>query len=372
VRLIIAGGGTGGHLFPGIAVAEEFISRKPDNQVLFVGTERGIEARAVPAAGFRLELISAAGIRGKGVLSKFRGAGMMLNGYHQSRKILADFRPDAVLGVGGYASLPLLLAARKMGIPCFIHEQNAVPGMTNKLLAKVVNRVFITVEESVNFFPRHKTRLTGNPLRKQILELLGTKAREKQNSDSTSSESPVSDSRFHLLVFGGSQGAHAINMAMVTALPHLKRSSFGLDITHQTGEKDCSEVAAAYEATGIRARVLPFINDMASEYAWADLIICRAGATTIAEVTATGKACLFIPFPYAVDDHQRKNAEALFNKSACFMLLEQDLTGERLAEMVTRLAGDRELVRRIGGLASSMARLDAAAIIVDEIMKISN
>jgi len=301
----------------------------------------------------------------------------MLSGYHQSHKILADFRPDAVLGVGGYASLPLLLAARRMGIPSFIHEQNAVPGMTNKLLAKVVDRVFITVEESVNFFPRHKTLLTGNPLRRQILELLESRikeqgARAKENPDLAGSCSPDAVPRFHLLVFGGSQGAHAINMAMMAALPHLKQSSIGLDITHQTGEKDCSEVAAAYEAAGIQAQVLPFINDMASEYAWADLIVCRAGATTIAEVTATGKACLFIPFPYAVDDHQRKNAEALFNKSACFMLLEQDLTGERLAEMVTRLAGDRDLVRRIGGLASSMARLDAAAIIVDEIMKISN
>jgi UDP-N-acetylglucosamine--N-acetylmuramyl-(pentapeptide) pyrophosphoryl-undecaprenol N-acetylglucosamine transferase len=381
VRLIIAGGGTGGHLFPGIAVAEEFLSRKSDNQVLFVGTERGIEARAVPAAGFRLELISAAGIRGKGVLSKLRGAGMMLNGYRQSRTLLADFCPDAVLGVGGYASLPMLLAAWSMGIPCVIHEQNAVPGMTNKLLSKVVARIFITVEESAHFFPRNKTLLTGNPLRRQILNLLGpgtgnwglgTRDQEKQSPDFTSPQSPVPSPRFHLLVFGGSQGAHAINLAMVAALPHLKQSGLLLDITHQTGEKDCSEVDAAYGAAGIQARVVPFISDMASEYARADLIICRAGATTIAEITATGKACLFIPFPYAVDDHQRKNAEALLNKSACFMLLEQDLTGERLAGMVACLAGDRELVRRIGASAFSMARLDAAAIIVDEIMKITN
>jgi len=308
------------------------------------------------------------------VLSKLKGAGMMLKGYRQSRKLLADFRPDAVLGVGGYASLPMLLAARNMGVPSFIHEQNAVPGMTNKLLAKVVDRIFITVEESANFFPRHKTRLTGNPLRRQILNILGrgTGGGEPVKCEPCFSRSPIPGHSFHLLVFGGSQGAHAINLAMVAALPHLKQNGLLLDITHQTGEKDCSEVEAAYGAAGMQARVLPFISDMASEYSWADLIICRAGATTIAEVTATGKACLFIPFPHAVDDHQRKNAEALLNKSACFMLLEQDLTGERLAEMVTRLAGDRELVRRIGESAFSMARLDAAAIIVDEIMKISN
>ncbi|NVN90883.1 MAG: undecaprenyldiphospho-muramoylpentapeptide beta-N-acetylglucosaminyltransferase [Desulfuromonadales bacterium] len=387
MRLIIAGGGTGGHLFPGMAVAEEFLSRNSGNQVLFVGTERGIEAHAVPAAGFRLELISAAGIRGKGVLAKLRGAGMMLNGFRQSRNVLDSFRPDAVLGVGGYASLPMLLAARSVGVPSFIHEQNAVPGMTNKLLARVVDRIFITVEESACFFPARKTLLTGNPLRRQILNLLvrgsgdggpgvgdqgpGTRDRKKHDSGFAGPESPVPDPRFHLLVFGGSQGAHAINLAMVSAMTHLKLSGLCLDITHQTGEKDCSEVAAAYAALGVKARALPFISDMASEYARADLIICRAGATTIAEVTAMGKACLFIPFPHAVDDHQRKNAEALLGKSACFMLLERELSGERLAETISQMAGDRELVRRTGKLAFGMARLDAAEIIVNEIAKIT-
>jgi len=379
VRLIVAGGGTGGHLFPGLAVAEELVSRNPDNRVLFVGTERGIEARAVPAAGFQLELISAAGIRGKGALAKLKGAGMMLNGYLQSHKLLSGFRPDAVLGVGGYASLPMLLAAWSKKVPCFIHEQNAVPGMTNKLLARVVDRIFITVEESARFFPGHKTLLTGNPLRRQILEMLGIGERETGNREQgtvsrdsfADSQSPIPNPCFHLLVFGGSQGAHAINLAMVAALPYLKGSQFTFGITHQTGEKDCIEVAAAYDAAGQQARVKPFISDMATEYARADLIVCRAGATTIAEVTAMGKACLFIPFPHAVDDHQRKNAEALLNRSACFMTLERDLTGERLAEMIIGLAGDGELVRRTGELAFGMARLDAATIIVDEIRKIT-
>lgn len=377
MKLIIAGGGTGGHLFPGIAVAEELISRDRANQLLFVGTERGIEARAVPAAGFPLELISAAGIRGKGGLGKLHGAGMMLAGYRQSCRLLDEFRPDAVLGVGGYASLPMLLAARARRVPCFIHEQNAVPGMTNRLLSKLVDRIFITLEESARFFSGRRTLLTGNPLRRQILDRLGVGERGTGNREeergARCEESRCSPSHeFNLLVFGGSQGAHAINMAMVAALPLLKEASLRLGITHQTGEHDRDQVAAAYEAAGIEARVLPFIADMAGEYARADLVVCRAGATTIAEVTAMAKACLFIPYPHAVDDHQRRNAEALLRQSACFMLLERELSGQRLAGAILKLAEDPRLVRRTGELAFAMARLDAARIIVDEILTTTN
>jgi UDP-N-acetylglucosamine--N-acetylmuramyl-(pentapeptide) pyrophosphoryl-undecaprenol N-acetylglucosamine transferase len=368
MKLIIAGGGTGGHLFPGIAVAEEFLSRDPANEVLFVGTERGIEARAVPAAGYRLEQISAAGIRGKGPLSQLKGVAMMVFGYAQSRKILKSFRPDMVLGVGGYASLPMVLAARGMQIPRFIHEQNAIPGQTNRLLARFASKVFITLEESAHFFSSVSTLLTGNPLRRQILDMI-----EKQSPPSIPPLSTWRSERgeqgggyLRLFVFGGSQGAHAINAAMIDALPFLKESRVRLAITHQTGEKECTEVMSAYRAAGVEAVVTPFIGDMAAEYARADLIICRAGATTIAEVTACGKACLFIPFPYAVDDHQRRNAEALLKKDACFMMLERELTGETLAETIHTLEEDPDLVRRTGALAFSLARLDAARIIVDE------
>lgn len=361
MRLVIAGGGTGGHLFPGIAVAEEFLSRDQANDVLFVGTARGIEARAVPAAGYRLELISAAGIRGKGLFTQLKAASLMLYGYAQSRKLLKSFRPDLVLGVGGYASLPMVLAARGMQIPSFIHEQNAVPGMTNKLLAKVVDRVFITLEESQKFFPHQHTLLTGNPLRRQILDLAAAAG--------TAERSREAGQNFHLFIFGGSQGAHAINMAMTEALPFLAACPVTIEITHQTGEKDCAGVTAAYRAAGVAARVVPFIGDMAAEYARADLVVCRAGATSIAEVTATGKACLFIPFPHAVDDHQARNAEALTSKAAGFMLLEEDLNGERLAREICRLATDPERVGRTGELAFGMARLDAARIIVDEMVR---
>jgi len=371
MKLLIAGGGTGGHLFPGMAVAEEFLARAPSNEVLFVGTERGIEARAVPAAGYRIELITAAGIRGKGLFSQIKGAAMMLYGYALSRKILKSFQPDMVLGVGGYASLPMVLAAKGMQTPRYIHEQNAIPGMTNKLLARFADRVFITLEESARFFPKEKTLLTGNPLRRQILNLVA-----KQNPPSLPPATKGVGGQggrgaFRLFVFGGSQGAHAINTAMMAALPHLADLSGRLEICHQTGEKDCADVRAAYGESAIPSTVQPFINDMATEYRKADLIICRAGATTIAEVTACGKACLFIPFPHAVDDHQRRNAEALLKKQACFMLLERELSHERLAALIRELMDDPETVRKTGEAAFALARLDAAKIIVDEMMKIS-
>ncbi len=382
MKLIIAGGGTGGHLFPGIAVAEEFLSRDPAHEVLFVGTERGIEARAVPAAGYRLELISAAGIRGKGAFSKIKGTALMVYGYAQSRKILKSFRPDMVFGVGGYASLPMVLAARGMQIPRFIHEQNAIPGQTNRLLARFASKVFITLEESARYFPSATTLLTGNPLRRQILDMVEkvnppsipplSKGGSEQSEQGGFLKGGCEAERtggFRLFIFGGSQGAHAINVAMIEALPLLKGIRGRVAITHQTGEKDCAEVSTAYRTAGLDAKVTAFISDMATEYAGADLIICRAGATTIAEVTACGKACLFIPFPHAVDDHQRRNAEALLKKDACFMMLERELTGVTLAESILTLSADPDLVRRTGELAFSLARLDAARIIVDEMMK---
>lgn len=359
MKLIVAGGGTGGHLFPGIAVAEEFLSRDPANQVLFVGSERGIEARAIPRLGYQLELISAAGIRGKGSLAKLKGAAMMLYGYAQSRKVLQQFKPDLVLGVGGYASLPMVLAARGMEIPRYIHEQNALPGMSNKVLSRVANKVFISLEESAKFFPKDCTLLTGNPLRKQILEMLTGNVQEQQQSET-----------FQLFIFGGSQGAHALNIALPQAVAQLSPEyQVRLKITHQTGEADLQQVQAAYQANGIEADVRPFIDDMATEYHRAELIICRAGATTIAEVTALGKACLFVPFPHATDDHQRKNAEALLKKGACEMLVEQEIGGKGLSNAIARLMENRDALKLIGENAAALARLDAARVIVDQMLE---
>jgi UDP-N-acetylglucosamine--N-acetylmuramyl-(pentapeptide) pyrophosphoryl-undecaprenol N-acetylglucosamine transferase len=292
----------------------------------------------------------------------------MVYGYAQSRKILKTFRPDMVLGVGGYASLPMVLAAKGMQIPRYIHEQNAIPGMTNKILARFADRVFITLDESAKFFPNETTQLTGNPLRRQILDLVARQNPPSIPPPAKGGSEQSEQGGFRLFVFGGSQGAHAINMAMIAALPHLADFSGRLEICHQTGEKDHDAVRSAYQASGIRATVQPFITDMAAEYHRAHMVICRAGATTIAEVTACGKTCLFIPFPHAVDDHQRRNAEALLKKQACFMLLEHELSGERLAGIIRELMDSPETVQRIGEAAFGLARLDAATIIVDEMM----
>lgn len=357
MKLLIAGGGTGGHLFPGIAVAEELLSLDKRNEVLFVGTWKGIEARVLPKLGYRLECITAAGIRGKGSLARAKGLAKFLYGYAQSRKILKEFRPDLVLGVGGYASAPALMAARGMQIPRFIHEQNAIPGFTNRMLAKVADKIFISLEESRTFFPEDKTLLTGNPLRRQILEQVALAEPRERNDDA-----------FHLLVFGGSAGAHRINLTMGEALSSLEEVKDRLRITHQTGENDLEDVTSAYEEQGFTADVVAFIDSMADAYRWADLIVCRAGATTIAEVTACGKPCIFIPYPHAVDDHQRRNAESLLKRGAGFVIIEQELSGEVLAKTIRGLMDDPAQLRSVGEAAQGLARLDAAQVIVDEMM----
>ncbi|UFS71633.1 undecaprenyldiphospho-muramoylpentapeptide beta-N-acetylglucosaminyltransferase [Geomonas sp. RF6] len=355
MRLIVAGGGTGGHLFPGIAVAEEFLAT-PGNEVLFVGTSRGIEARMVPRLGYRLALISASGVKGLGAVAKVKSGGRLLFGCLQAQKILRKFRPDLVLGVGGYASAPVLLAARALGIPTYVHEQNAIPGLTNRLLGRFARRVFISMEQAATFFPPDSTVLTGNPIRKEIL--WGFQGQDEESA-----------STFRVLVFGGSAGAHSVNLALVAALPHLLSVKERLVITHQTGEKDLEEVRAGYRANGFDAEVKPFIDDMSAAYGAADLIICRAGATTIAEITACGKACIFVPFPYAADDHQRKNAESLVEKGAGFMILDKELTGERVAREITALMEKPELLEETRQNAKKLAHLDAAQVIVTRMVR---
>jgi len=351
MRLIIAGGGTGGHLFPGIAVAEEFLARGPENEVLFVGTSHGIEARLLPRLGYPLALISASGMKGLGTTKKLMSAGRLLYGYAQSRKILKEFRPDLVLGVGGYASAPIVLAARGMGIRRFIHEQNASPGLTNKLLGRFVDGIFISMEESASFFPKKITQMTGNPIRKEIL--WGFQERVRSVGDA-----------FSVLVFGGSAGAQRINSALLEALPHLEGVKQRLRITHQTGEKDVARVRDGYHAQGFQAQVASFIDNMSAAYGAADLVICRAGATTIAEVTACGKGCIFIPYPHAADDHQRKNAESLVKRGAGLMILEEDLTGEHLAAEILDLMDQPAKLAELERKARDLAQLDAAQAIV--------
>jgi len=362
MKLIIAGGGTGGHLFPGIAIAEEFKGRDTINEVLFVGTEKGIEARVLPKLGWSLRFISAEGIKGKGGFARIRAVLKLVPGFFESIKIIKAFKPEVVIGVGGYASAPLLLAARFSGIRTAVHEQNALPGLTNRMLGKFVDRVFVTFPDSASFFPEGKVVVSGNPLRKEIVEGLQGSVVSGQWSEG---KKPT------ILIFGGSAGAHRINMAVLEMIGQINDPD-RWKIIHQTGEKDYKEIKEGYIEADWQADVRPFIYDMASVYSDADLIICRAGATTVAELAAAGKPAILIPYPFAADDHQRVNAESLVKAGGAMMLLEKELTGERLATEVERLMGDSEMLEKMGDSARKLASLDAAKVVVDGVYKLVN
>ncbi len=349
--MIIAGGGTGGHLFPGIAVAEEFLRRDPENRILFIGTERGLEKKVLGGLGLPLRTIPVEGIKGRGALRIAGALAKIPASLFASFRILREFRPAIVLGVGGYASGPAVLAARVMGTETAIAEQNAFPGLTNRILGRFADRIFLTFSASQRWFPENRTLVTGNPVRAAFL---AEKPREGKD-----------DPRFTILIFGGSQGAHAINRFVGEALVGLEHLKNRIRFIHQAGEKDRDIVDAAYRERGFAAEVLPFIMDMAAAYRAADLLICRAGATSIAEITAGGKAAILIPFPFAVNDHQTKNAEILARTGAAEMIAEKDLSGELLASAIERLSRNPEAVRKMEAAAAALGNRRAAAEIVD-------
>ena len=349
MRFLIAGGGTGGHLFPGIALAEEMVSRDPRNEVLFVGTARGIEVREVPKAGFPLELIDVSGLKGKGILAILRGLFKLPRALLGSLRILGRFRPKVVLGVGGYASGPVLLAARLRGIPTAIQEQNAAAGLTNRILGRVVQLVFTAFPEAGAAFPARKVRQLGNPIRRKLLDnFLKPHARDQPE-------------RFSLLVIGGSQGAHAINLALpeaVARLPAELRSR--LRVRHQTGLRDREAVAQRFQELGVEAEVVDFIADMSAAYGWANLVVARAGASTLAELAVCRCASVLIPFPAAADDHQTKNASALAQSGAAVVLREAELTPDRLAQELSALARDPERLALMEQASARLGRPEAA------------
>jgi UDP-N-acetylglucosamine--N-acetylmuramyl-(pentapeptide) pyrophosphoryl-undecaprenol N-acetylglucosamine transferase len=361
VKMIIAGGGTGGHLFPGIAVAEEFLVRDGKNEVLFVGTEKGLEKRILEAEGFHLRTIEVTGIKGKGRIEIIDALGKIPRSIGQAMSIIRAFRPNIVLGVGGYASGPVLLAARLLGIKTAIAEQNAIPGVTNRILGKLADRIFLTFPETREWFPGRKTTVSGNPVRAAFLKGNGNHA--------AAPGFPAAFSRsrehFTILIFGGSQGARAINRAVLDALPHLEDLRPRLRIIHQTGEADAQSVSDGYRARGFAAQALPFITDMASAYRAADLVLCRAGATSLAEITALGKASVLIPFPFAANDHQTKNAAVALKAGAAEMIAEKDLSGQELAVIIRRLYNHPELIMDMEARAASLGNHRAAATIVD-------
>jgi UDP-N-acetylglucosamine--N-acetylmuramyl-(pentapeptide) pyrophosphoryl-undecaprenol N-acetylglucosamine transferase len=351
LRIVIAGGGTGGHLYPGIAVAREILARRSEAQVSFAGTAAGIEARVVPREGFALDLIRSGGLKGKGPGARARGLALLPVSLVDAWRVVSRRRPDLVIGVGGYSSGPVTLVASLRRIPTLVLEQNAVPGLTNRLLAPIVDLAAVTYESSVPYF-RGKAFVAGNPIRAEFLRL-----------SVPSSAAAAADVR--VLVFGGSQGSHAINVALSEAAPALAAAAARCELVVQTGARDLDMVRRAFGRAGLPARVEPYFDEMDREMSRADLVVCRAGATTLAEVTAAGRAAILIPLPTATDDHQRQNAEVLREAGAAEVIEQRDLTGPVLAGRVLALAGDPARRRVMAAAARRLARPDAAARIVD-------
>jgi UDP-N-acetylglucosamine--N-acetylmuramyl-(pentapeptide) pyrophosphoryl-undecaprenol N-acetylglucosamine transferase len=360
VRLLVAGGGTGGPVFPGIAMAEEVVGRHPQNDVVFVGTARGLEAAVVPAAGFPIELIEVRGLKGKGILGVLAGLLLLPRAFLQSWSILRRWRPDVVVGVGGYASGPVVLAAWMMGIPTCVQEQNAIAGFTNRILGIFVKAAFTAFPEAGRYFARRKVYQLGNPIRRMLME-------------NYMRPTAKADGKLHLLVLGGSQGAHALNMRVIEALPHLADLRDRLHLVHQTGARDREYVEKGYRSVGFEPDVRDFIVDMSAAYAEGDLVVCRAGATTLAELTVCKKPSILIPFPAAADNHQVLNAQSLVDAGAALMIEERDLTGELLAREIRALLEDgprrERMARAAGMMGNPQASSEIASVCADLVLR---
>jgi UDP-N-acetylglucosamine--N-acetylmuramyl-(pentapeptide) pyrophosphoryl-undecaprenol N-acetylglucosamine transferase len=349
MKVIFAAGGTGGHIYPAIAVAKELEKRDSSNVSLFVGTARGMETRIVPECGFQLSLINSTGIKRVGFKEMLKGLAVMPKSFMEARQVIRQFRPHVVVGAGGYVSGPVLMMASIMGIPTLVMDSNALPGFTNRQLARFVDKAALTFEEALPYFGM-KGVVTGNPVRKEFFEIPRKERGEISN----------------LLVFGGSQGARAINNAMADALEPLAGEAERLKITHQTGEGDFEKMRELYTRSLFKdADVRPYIADMFTEFEKADIVICRAGATTCAELCAAGKAAIMVPLPSAADDHQRKNAEALERAGAARVMLQRDMSGEAIAAMVKELIDRPETISSMEAEAKKMGREDAAECVAD-------
>lgn len=356
MRVMIAAGGTGGHIYPGIAVAKEILRRQPESEIRFVGTARGLENKLVPQAGFKLSIIESAGLKNVGLAARVKGLLILPKSLLEAGRLIKTFRPDVVIGAGGYVSGPVVMTASLLKVPTLVMESNALPGWTNRRLARFVDKAAVSFDEALPYF-RGKATVTGNPVRREFFEI---PARARNPLE------------FSVLVFGGSQGARAINEAMVASLPLLEGLRNILRITHQTGEADFEKVRAAYLNAGWeQARVTKYIDDMVAAVTNTDLVVCRAGATTTAELIAAGKASVMIPFPLAADDHQRKNAEALHASGASRMILQRDLTGELLAGEIAALAGDPQRITKMENAAHALARKNSTAAVADMVEQLA-
>ena len=356
MRLIIAGGGTGGHLFPGIALATALQRQVPATQVLFIGTSRLLDQQTLAEQGFELAAIDCGGVKGLGIIAKLRSLLMIPGAVWAALRILRRFRPDLVFGVGGYVTGPVLLAAWLLRIPIGIHEQNSVPGLANRWAGKLADRICISLP-CIPPFPPAKTVQTGNPVRQEILAAAGE---QKQLA-----EKPI------VLVLGGSQGAHRVNILMMEAMEKLAGSPLSLQLIHQTGATDQEMVTQCYQRLGIEAEVVPFIRGMAQVYSRADLVVSRAGATTLAELAVMGLPSLLIPYPYAADNHQVTNGEYYKKSGGCLVLEESGLTGEILARTISEHLHNREELHTMAASMKTMAMPDATNRIVAECLRLA-
>jgi UDP-N-acetylglucosamine--N-acetylmuramyl-(pentapeptide) pyrophosphoryl-undecaprenol N-acetylglucosamine transferase len=361
MRSVIAGGGTGGHLFPGMAIADAFVEREKGNEVLFIGTEKGIEARVLPGGRFPLRTIRALPLKGKSPLAKIKALWNVPAAVSEAISTLRAFRPQIVVGVGGYASGPTLVAATLLGVKRVIHEQNMIPGMTNRLLKRLSHMIFVSFEETRGYFPEGKTIVTGNPIRKEFLACLrpGRELEVKKE-----------EGRFTILVFGGSAGAHRINEAMTEALSLLSTVKSSLKFIHQTGKTDFDFVSEAYRERGFQALVGPFFEQMVACYQMADLVICRAGASTLAELAVCGKAAILVPYPYAAHNHQTVNAKKLVDQGAAKMISDEELNGETLSKGILHLFHHSEERQAIEEAIRKIGRPQSAEEIVDHCYKL--
>ena len=352
LRVVMAGGGTGGHLFPAIALAQELQRREPRAAVLFVSTGQPIERTTLARYGFELAEIPAEGLKGKSLKIRVRAVVKAFAGVVAALKIVNRFRPDLMVSVGSYAAGPVGLAGWLARVPLVLQEQNSVPGVTHRMLQPMVRRVYTSFRVSRRWFPADKVRLLGNPLRRELFQ---------EQADGM--RSPGRQKSFTVLILGGSQGAHAINRAVAEAL--------GLDLPkmgwiHQTGAADEEWVREAYAARKIAADIRGFFTNMAQVYQRADLVICRAGASTVTELTALGKPAILIPFPHAADDHQTHNARDLSDQGAAEILMESDLNGKILATRIRYFQRNPQHLARMGRRAAALGRRHAARDIVDD------
>jgi UDP-N-acetylglucosamine--N-acetylmuramyl-(pentapeptide) pyrophosphoryl-undecaprenol N-acetylglucosamine transferase len=353
IRLLLTGGGTGGHLFPAVAAAQEFRKQVPDSEILFIGTKRRMDTRSLDAYGFTSESIHCYGLKGKSPLELLKALAVLPVSYLQALVIIRRFKPDILLGVGGYVTGPVIAAGKSLGLPVVIHEQNSVPGLANRKLGAIANRVCLSLPGSGAEFPAEKIVYTGNPVRSRILELAGKPM-------------PRTSDRRTLLILGGSQGAQAVNSLITEALCSLSDTELrGLRVIHQTGGKDEAQVRESYQKRGLDAVVAGFFINMHEIYAQADLVVSRAGATTLSELAVLGKPAILIPYPHAADNHQEKNGQYYVAGGGAVQFAQKELTGKQLSETVLQLMNDEEKLTVMGAAMQRLAFPDAAVRIVD-------